>query len=148
MERPIAVRPWRVRDVVAHMLSYDGLGPPAVIRRFAAAGFTSDPANALGVAAFADHSPDDLLAVVKDHLQPCGLTAGFGGRIALTDALIHHQDIRRRLRLPPGVPAERCAPLCVSHPLDRRSTPVAGPGRPRWPGVGPGSRTDLSGRVS
>jgi uncharacterized protein (TIGR03083 family) len=44
---------------------------------------------------------------VKEHLQPRGLTAGFGGRIALADGLIHHQDIRRPLGLPRDIPAER-----------------------------------------
>jgi uncharacterized protein (TIGR03083 family) len=45
--------------------------------------------------------------LVKEHLQPRGLTAGFGGRIALADGLIHHQDIRRPLGLPRDIPAER-----------------------------------------
>jgi len=40
-------------------------------------------------------------------LRPRGLTAAFGGRIALTDALIHHQDIRRPLGLTRAIPAER-----------------------------------------
>jgi hypothetical protein len=35
------------------------------------------------------------------------LTAGFGGRIALTDGVIHHQDIRRPLGLPREIPADR-----------------------------------------
>lgn len=52
---------WRVRDVVAHLVSYEG--------------------------------------------TRC--TAGFGGRIALVDGLIHHQDIRRPLGMPRDVPAER-----------------------------------------
>ena len=45
--------------------------------------------------------------MVKEHLQPRGLPAGFGGRIALTDGLIHHQDIRRALDLPREVPFDR-----------------------------------------
>jgi hypothetical protein len=66
-----------------------------------------DRVNAIGVATYADHTADELLALVKDHIEPRGLTAGFGGRIALTDGLIHHQDIRRALDLPREVPAER-----------------------------------------
>lgn len=41
------------------------------------------------------------------HQQPRGLTAGFGGRIALTDGVVHHQDIRRPLGLLREIPAER-----------------------------------------
>ncbi len=44
---------------------------------------------------------------VRSHLDPSGLTAKFGGRIALTDGLIHHQDIRRPLGLHRPIPAER-----------------------------------------
>ncbi len=98
---------WRVRDVVAHMFSYEDLGLLALVRRFAAARFDADRVNALGVAAYADHGPDDLLARVREHLQPSGLTARFDGRIALTDGLIHHQDIRRALDLPREVPDDR-----------------------------------------
>jgi uncharacterized protein (TIGR03083 family) len=98
---------WRVRDVVAHMFSYEDLGMLALVRRFAAGRFNADRVNAIGVAGYADHSPDDLLARVREHLQPSGLTARFGGQIALTDGLIHHQDIRRALDLPRDVPPDR-----------------------------------------
>jgi hypothetical protein len=40
-------------------------------------------------------------------MQPSGPTARFGGQIALTDGLIHHQDIRRALALPRDVPLDR-----------------------------------------
>jgi uncharacterized protein (TIGR03083 family) len=92
---------------VAQVFSYDTLSTIALIRRFLAGRLDGDRVNALGVAAFADDSTDELLALVKDHLQPRGLTAGFGGRIALTDGLIHHQDIRRALALPREVPPDR-----------------------------------------
>ena len=38
-----------------------------------------------GVGAYTDRSPDELTALAKNNLQPRGLIAGFGGRIALTD---------------------------------------------------------------
>ncbi len=98
---------WRVRDVVAHMFSYEELGTGGLLGRFIRGGLLPDRVNAVGVAAFADRSTDDLVALVKDHLQPSGLTAWFGGRIALTDGLIHHQDIRRPLGLPRDIPADR-----------------------------------------
>ncbi len=98
---------WRVRDVVAHMYSYEELGPVGLVRRFVRGGLRLDGVNAAGVAAHAGRTPDELLALVRAHQQPRGLTAGFGGRIALTDGVVHQQDIRRPLGLPRGIPAER-----------------------------------------
>jgi len=98
---------WRVRDVVAHMYSYEELGLVGLIGRFVKGGILPDRVNAVGVAAYADRSPDELLALVRTHQRPRGLTAGFGGRIALTDGTIHHQDIRRPLGLPRDIPADR-----------------------------------------
>jgi hypothetical protein len=48
--------------------------------------------------------------LLTDHLQPCGLPAALGGRVALVEALIHHQDIRRPLGLPRAIPPERLLP--------------------------------------
>lgn len=98
---------WRVRDVVAHAFSYEELGLAGLIGRFLGNGLVPARVNAAGVAAFADHSTDDLLAIVRRCRRPRGLTTGFGGKIALTDAVIHHQDIRRPLGLPREIPSER-----------------------------------------
>jgi uncharacterized protein (TIGR03083 family) len=106
-EAPSLCARWRVRDVVAHMFSYEELGVAGLVGRFLRGGLLPDRVNALGVASYAEHNTDDLLALVRAHLQPRGLTAGFGGRIALTDGLIHHQDIRRPLGLPRDIPADR-----------------------------------------
>jgi uncharacterized protein (TIGR03083 family) len=106
-EAPTLCERWRVRDVVAHMFSYEELGPFGLVGRFLRGGLRGDRVNAVGVAANAHRGPDELLALVRAHLRPRGLTAGFGGRIALTDGLIHQQDIRRPLGLPREVPAER-----------------------------------------
>ena len=47
---------------------------------------------------------------MTDHLQPRGLPATLGGRVALVETLIHHQDIRRALARPRPAPAERLLP--------------------------------------
>ena len=83
--------------MVAHIYSYEDPSWLGFLRRFAASGFNGHRSSALGVAGFADYSPDDRLARARQHLQPTGLTALFRGQIALTDGLIHHQDIRRAL---------------------------------------------------
>lgn len=98
---------WRVRDVVAHMFSYDELGPLGTVGRMVKGRLVRGGPNAVGIAAYAARTPDQLITLVKDHLRPRGLTAGFGGRIALCDGTIHHQDIRRPLGLARDVPGER-----------------------------------------
>lgn len=106
-ESPTLCDRWRVRDVVAHAFGYDELGLAALARLFAEGRFSTDRINQLGVERLAHHTPDQLRALVRDHLDPRGLTAGFGGRIALTDNMIHQQDIRRPLNIPRHIPAER-----------------------------------------
>jgi uncharacterized protein (TIGR03083 family) len=101
---PTLCSEWTVRDVVAHMFSYEDLSPFALVRRLAKG---AGGANAAGVAELRDHTPDELIALARGHLDPKGLTAGFGGRIALTDGTIHHQDIRRPLGRPREIPADR-----------------------------------------
>ena len=98
---------WRVRDVVAHVIGYDPLSRSELLRRMVRGLVTRGGANAVGVADLASVPPSHLLALVRDHLEPRGLTAGFGGRIALTDGMIHQQDIRRPLGLPRTIDAVR-----------------------------------------
>lgn len=106
-DAPTLCQAWRVRDVVAHMFSYEELNTLGLISRFAKAPFIPGGVNAVSLAAYTDHSPAQLLALAKAHQCPRGLTTGFGGRVALTDATIHHQDIRRPLGLPREIPADR-----------------------------------------
>jgi uncharacterized protein (TIGR03083 family) len=98
---------WRVRDVVAHVVSYDELKPWAVLRRMVRAGFLPSRANAIGVAEYATRTPEQLTALMRACIPPRGLTAGFGGMIALVDGMIHQQDIRRPLGIPRDIPAQR-----------------------------------------
>jgi uncharacterized protein (TIGR03083 family) len=101
---------WRVRDVVAHMISYEGLSPRELISRFARGRFHQGRVNDIGVAELRDAGPDELLALLERRLEPNGLTAGFGCRVALLDAMIHQQDIRRPLGATRTIPAERLIP--------------------------------------
>lgn len=96
---------WTVKDVVAHVISYEELGVAGLLGRFAKGRVVR--ANEVGVAEFAALSPEELIDVLAHHLRPRGLTAGFGGMIALLDGTIHHQDIRRALAEPRTIPAGR-----------------------------------------
>lgn len=109
-DAPTLCQRWRVRDVVAHLISYDDLDARGLLQRFIRGRFNADRANAVGVAEHNTRTPEDLLACLKDHLAPQGLPAGFGGRIALVDGLIHHQDIRRPLGQTRQIPPERLRP--------------------------------------
>ncbi len=101
---------WRVRDVVAHMISYEGLPRRELARRLARGRFRLAWINAVGLAEMRDLGPGELLALLGQRLDPTGLTTGFGCRVALVDALIHQQDIRRPLGAPRTVPPDRLLP--------------------------------------
>jgi uncharacterized protein (TIGR03083 family) len=104
-EAPSLCSKWSVKDVVAHVISYEELGTAGLLRRFAKGRIVR--ANQVGVDEFATLSPQQLLDFLRGHLSPQGLTAWFGGMIALVDGTIHHQDIRRALGRPRSVPADR-----------------------------------------
>jgi uncharacterized protein (TIGR03083 family) len=109
---------WTVKDVVAHMISYEDLDTFGLMKRFAK-GYVVR-ANQVRVDEFSSLSPQELLDYLNNHLQPRGLTAGFGGMIALVDGTIHHQDIRRPLGLPRTIPADRLQRVLQSVPANPR----------------------------
>ena len=106
-EQPSLCEHWRVRDVVAHVLSYDELSRWELIKRFAKGGLLPNRVNAVGVAKYARRSPEQLTKLMCECFPPRGLPAGFGGMIALVDGMIHQQDIRRPLGIPRTIPTER-----------------------------------------
>jgi uncharacterized protein (TIGR03083 family) len=101
---------WTVQDVVAHVVSYDELGPRQLASRFARGRFLVDRVNAVGLSEYAARTPAELVELLRAHLTPRGLPAGMGGAIALTDGLVHQQDIRRPLDRPRAIPADRLRP--------------------------------------
>ena len=109
-DAPTLCAGWRVRDVVAHMISYEGLSRRELFARFVRGRFHHGRVNDLGVAERHDAGPDELLALLEQRLEPNGLTTGFGCRVALLDAMIHQQDIRRPLGLARTIPADRLLP--------------------------------------
>ncbi|MGV0814397.1 maleylpyruvate isomerase family mycothiol-dependent enzyme [Mycolicibacterium boenickei] len=114
---------WRVHDVVAHAISYEPLSRRQSISRVLRGVLTEGGPNAIGVAEFARIPPDGLIELYHRYTQPRGATASFGGRVALTDGLIHQQDIRRPLGLPRHIPAER---LLVALDFARWAPPLRG----------------------
>jgi uncharacterized protein (TIGR03083 family) len=102
---PSLCEKWAVKDVVAHVVSYEELSALWLMKRFVKGGVVR--ANEVGVTEFAPMSPQDLKDLLGRHLRPQGLTAGFGGMIGLVDGTVHHQDIRRALGHPRTVPVDR-----------------------------------------
>jgi uncharacterized protein (TIGR03083 family) len=98
---------WRVREVAIHTVSYDELSTGGLVRRFLKGRLNTDRINAIGVADYADRSPEQIVAMIRANTEPTGLTGGFGGKIALTDGMIHQQDIRRSIGLPRTIDPER-----------------------------------------
>jgi uncharacterized protein (TIGR03083 family) len=118
-DRPSLCTGWRVRDVAAHVVSYEEHGSADLIERVVRARFRPGRLNEVALAEYAGRGPEELVQLLRDHLTPRGATARFGGRIGLVDAMIHHQDVRRPLGMPRRVPAERllCAlPFAVVAP--------------------------------
>ena len=101
---------WSVQDVVAHMLSYEELSTRQLAERFIRGRLRVDRTNAIGLREYAGRTPAELVQLLDDHLTPAGLTAGMGGAIALTDGMIHQQDIRRPMGRPRPIPGERLVP--------------------------------------
>ncbi len=98
---------WRVRDVVAHVISYEELSGWQLVRRFAKGGLMPSRINAIGVAQYAGHSPRQLRALMRTCIPPRGLTSAFGGMIALVHGMVHQQDIRRPLGIGRAIPPRR-----------------------------------------
>lgn len=105
--RPTLCDKWRVREVAIHTVSYDELSTAGLVRRFLKGRLSTDRINAVGVADYADRTPEQIVAMIRANFEPHGLTGGFGGRIALTDGMIHQQDIRRSLGMPRTIDPER-----------------------------------------
>lgn len=98
---------WCVRDVVAHMMSYEELGFGGVLGTLVKGRFQPGRINEVALARYRTRGPEELLALLNAHLEPKGFTTLLGGMVGLVDGFIHHQDIRRPLGMPREMPEER-----------------------------------------
>lgn len=114
---------WRVRDVAAHVVSYEEHGWGELITRLAKARFRPGRVNDVALAEYAALDPQELVDFLRCHLTPRGATAGRGGRVGLVDAMVHHQDMRRPLGARRDIPAER---LLLALPFAVTAPPLRG----------------------
>ena len=63
-EAPTRCERWRVRDVVAHVISYDELSSAQLRQRVLKGMFSGRPTNAVGVADYAERSPEQLIELM------------------------------------------------------------------------------------
>ena len=105
-EAPSLCNGWRVRDVVAHVVAYDRFAP-ILVWHFVRSGFSVDRVNHRTTAAWSSRSIDELLARLRANLRPGGITRLIGWPVALQEAVVHQQDVRRPLGRPRTIPAER-----------------------------------------
>lgn len=117
-EAPTLCTRWRVKDVVAHVFSYDDLRPGQVSALLLRARLNLNRVNELALEPFRHITTEQLLDRARTHQIPRGLLARLRGGLALADALIHTQDIRRSLGRPRDVPPERLVPALA---MARRS---------------------------
>ena len=102
---------WSVRDVAVHVGRSDDLSFGGLPFAFLRGRLSVDRINEQVLRSHDDLADADVAQFVARHRHPRGLTAGFGGRIALTDGMIHQQDVRRALGIPRTIPAERLVPV-------------------------------------
>lgn len=98
---------WKVRDVVAHIVSYEGMALPAAGARLLRGRFTFAGTNAVTLRDYTQATPEDLVQRLRAFPRPTGITAAMGGAVALADGLIHQQDIRRPLGKPRTIEPDR-----------------------------------------
>lgn len=98
---------WRVRDVAAHVVSYDELSTLGTVGTFLRGGLRTGRVNDLALDRYRYLSTSELVDLLARTQKPRGLPTGFRGGIALTDGTIHHQDIRRALGLARTIPADQ-----------------------------------------
>ncbi|CAA0124258.1 Uncharacterised protein [Mycolicibacterium vanbaalenii] len=105
---PTLCSQWRVRDLAAHVISYDGLSYAQIAKkRLLDAGGSMDRFNANAIADYVDLGTAELVDLIRQRAQPRGYMAAFGGTIGLLDAMIHQQDIRRPLGIARVIPPQR-----------------------------------------
>lgn len=100
---------WTVRDVAVHVVSFDELGALGLVGAFLRGGLRVAPVNEVARRRYANLDRAGVLDLVGRCLAPRGLTAGFGGGIALTDGTIHPRTFAARSVYRAPFPTTTCA---------------------------------------
>jgi uncharacterized protein (TIGR03083 family) len=101
---------WRVRDVAAHLLIDDAIeeiGRTRFVAKMARNRFSVDRVNAWWVQRNASVPTSSIVDRFERSLEPGWLSRRAGPANQLRASVIHHQDMRRPLRLERAIPPER-----------------------------------------
>lgn len=90
---PSSCEGWSVLEVAAHLAGFLGVSVVGLARRMARAGFSPPHANARDVTRWTARGAPAIVAALGDD-QPLGLATVYP-RVGLTEAVLHHQDMRR-----------------------------------------------------
>ena len=101
---------WRVRDVVAHVISYDDLDARDLLACVIQGRLRPGQVNAVALARYKACRPQELLELLTGRLQPRDCPRLWAAGSHWSRGLIHHQDIRRPLGQPRAIPPERLLP--------------------------------------
>jgi uncharacterized protein (TIGR03083 family) len=71
-QAPTLCARWRVRDVVGHVISYDELDARGLLAHVVRGRFRPDQVNAAALVGYVTRTPEQLLTLLTDHLQPRG----------------------------------------------------------------------------
>jgi uncharacterized protein (TIGR03083 family) len=110
---------WTVRDVVAHLVSYDCTNALAFVLLFITTGFSVNRTNGVLVRRWRRRPNDRLIAALERGPRSWSMTRALGHRLALIDSFVHQQDIRRPLGLSRSVPPDRLLRLAEIMIRDR-----------------------------
>lgn len=102
-EQPSLCDGWRVRDVVAHLVTEIDTGLAAFLR----AGASLRRLNAAQVRAWADSGIEDLVSAFRNRIGRKPASVFYLDTSLLPETLVHHQDVRRPLGTGREIPAER-----------------------------------------
>ena len=105
-EHPSLCEHWSVREVVAHVLSYDERSRLGTVALFLRGGLRPGRVNDVALRDYGDLTPAELVTLFERCVEPRGPPAALGSGIALADGLIHQQDVRRPLGRLRDLPAE------------------------------------------
>jgi len=101
---------WRVRDVAAHLLidaAVEEIGRARFVAKMARNRFAVDPVNAWWVERNASVPTSSIVDRFERSLEPGWLSRLVGPANQLRASVIHHQDMRRPLRLDRTIPPQR-----------------------------------------
>jgi uncharacterized protein (TIGR03083 family) len=92
-QQPSACEGWTVVEVAAHLAGFLSVSVAGLAARMARAGFFPPRANARDVARWTERGAPAIVAALGDD-QPLGVATVYA-KVGLTEAVVHHQDMRR-----------------------------------------------------